>query len=88
VCSIAVTQAGKVIYKSEHNAVGHFPEPGDGELAAGPSRNFQVFDPLDFLAEVSQHIPIRAPIWCVTTGGIPTNAGVNEARPCHRPRPE
>lgn len=25
-------------------------EPGDEELAAGPSRNFQVFDPLDFLA--------------------------------------
>ena len=54
---IEVTQAGKVIYKSEHNAVGRFPEPGDEELAAGPSRNFQVFDPLDFLAEVTQHIP-------------------------------
>jgi len=43
--------------KSEHNAVGRFPEPGDGQLLAGPSRNFQVFDPLDFLAEVTQHIP-------------------------------
>jgi Putative transposase len=52
-----VTEAGKVIYKTEHNAVGRFPEPGDEELAAGPSRNFQVFDPLDFLAEVTQHIP-------------------------------
>jgi Putative transposase len=37
--------------------VGRFPEPGDEELTAGPSRNFQVFDPLDFLAEVTQHIP-------------------------------
>jgi hypothetical protein len=54
---IEVTDAGKVIYKTEHNAVGRFPEPGDEELAAGPSRNFQVFDPLDFLAEVTQHIP-------------------------------
>jgi hypothetical protein len=54
---IEVTDAGKVIYKTEHNAVGRFPEPGDGELLAGPSRNFQVFDPLDFLAEVTQHIP-------------------------------
>ncbi len=26
-------------------------------LVAGPKRNFQVFDPLDFLAEVTQHIP-------------------------------
>ena len=74
---IQVTEAGKVIYKTEHlpaptclradthrqtlrqagNAVGRFPEPGDGELLAGPARNFQVFDPLDFLAEVTQHIP-------------------------------
>jgi hypothetical protein len=43
--------------KTEHNAVGRFPEPGDGDLLTGPSRNFQVFDPLDFLAEVTQHIP-------------------------------
>jgi hypothetical protein len=54
---IEVTDAGKVIYKTEHNAVGRFPEPGDEELLAGPSRNFQIFDPLDFLAEVTQHIP-------------------------------
>jgi Putative transposase len=39
------------------NALGRFPEPGDEELTAGPPRNFQVFDPLDFLAEVTQHIP-------------------------------
>ena len=37
--------------------MGRFPEPGDEELLAGLSRNFQVFDPLDFLAEVTQHIP-------------------------------
>jgi hypothetical protein len=54
---IEVTEAGKVIYKTEHNAVGRFPEPGDDALLAGPSRNFQVFDPLDFLAEVTQHVP-------------------------------
>ena len=54
---IEVTEAGKVIYKTEHNAVGRFPEPGDDELMAGPPRNFQVFEPLDFLAEVTQHIP-------------------------------
>ncbi|MGC8989505.1 MAG: hypothetical protein ACP5MD_05235 [Verrucomicrobiia bacterium] len=39
---------------TKHNAVGRFPEPGNEELLAGPSRNFQVFDPLDFLAEVTQ----------------------------------
>ena len=53
---LVLAKPGKVIYQSEHNAVGRFPEPGD-ELTAGPSRNFQVFDPLDLLAEVTQHIP-------------------------------
>jgi hypothetical protein len=33
-----------------HNAVGRFSEPGEGGLLAAPSRNFQVFDPLDLLA--------------------------------------
>jgi hypothetical protein len=67
---IEATETGKVIYKTEHNAVGRFPEPGDGELLAGPARNFQVFDPLDFLAEVTQHIPdlgahlLRYYGWC------------------------
>jgi hypothetical protein len=41
--------------------VGRFPEPGDEELLVGPSRNFQIFDPLDFLAEVTQHIPAGGP---------------------------
>jgi hypothetical protein len=44
-------------YKTEHITVGRFAEPGEGGLLAGPSRNLQVFDPLDFLAEVTQHMP-------------------------------
>ena len=28
-----------------------------GDLRTGVNRNFQVFDPLDFLAEVTPHIP-------------------------------
>jgi hypothetical protein len=54
---IEVTDAGKVIGETEHHAVGRFPEPGDEELLAGSSRNLQVFYRLDFLAEVTQHIP-------------------------------
>ena len=54
---IEVTESGQVIYKSDHNRMGHFPDPGDEQLLGGPSRNFQVFDPLDFLAEVTQHPP-------------------------------
>jgi hypothetical protein len=52
------------------NAVGRFPEPGDEELLAGPSSNFQLFDPLDFLAEVTQHIPDPGAHLVRTTGGL------------------
>ena len=34
-----------------------FPLSGDTSLMAGIPRNFEVYDPLDFLAEVTQHIP-------------------------------
>jgi len=36
---IEATDAGKVFYKTEHNAVGRFPEPGDEDRLAGPARN-------------------------------------------------
>ncbi len=81
---IEVTQDGKVIYKSEHNAVGRFPEPGDEELFAGPSRNFQVFDPLDFLAEVTQHIP-HPGAHLVKEFSATADCGTSE-RPGHRRR--
>jgi hypothetical protein len=54
---INVTEDGKVLYKAGDNRLGRFPEAASEDLAAGPMRNFQVFDPLDFLAEVTQHIP-------------------------------
>jgi hypothetical protein len=42
---IEVTKASKVIYKTEHNAVGRFPQPGDEELAAGLKQVYES-DPL------------------------------------------
>jgi len=36
-----------------------FPLLGNEKLIAGMKRNFEVFKPLDFLAEVTQHIPNR-----------------------------
>ena len=54
---VKVTEAGQVVYKAEKQACRAFPEPrGDG-LKRGAKRNFQVLDPLDFLAEFTQHIP-------------------------------
>jgi hypothetical protein len=54
---IEVTGQGKVIYKTGDNRLGRFPEAASEDLLAGPKRNFQIFEPLDFLAEVTQHIP-------------------------------
>ena len=54
---IEVTGEGKVIYKTGGNRLGRFPKAASEDLQAGSKRNFQVFDPLDFLAEVTQHIP-------------------------------
>jgi hypothetical protein len=54
---IEVTQEGKVLYKTGDNRLGRFPEAASDDLLPGPKRNFQIFDPLDFLAEVTQHIP-------------------------------
>lgn len=54
---IEVTAQGTLIYKSGNNRLGHFPQAASGDLLAGPKRNFQIFEALDFLAEVTQHIP-------------------------------
>ena len=58
---IQVADEGRVIYKTGDlpaprlrqagNRLGRFPD----DLVAGPKRNFQIFDPVDFLAEVTQH---------------------------------
>ena len=52
-----VTATGQVIYKAEKDACRAFPDPQRDELASGPKRNFQILDPLEFLAEFTQHIP-------------------------------
>jgi hypothetical protein len=54
---IKVTDQGQVIYRAGKSDCVRFPQPGDDRLREGTARNFQVFDPLVFLAEVTQHIP-------------------------------
>lgn len=48
---VKVTETGQVIDKSEKQACRVFPEPNGDELKRGVKRNFQVLDPLEFLAE-------------------------------------
>jgi len=54
---IKVTTQGQVLYKTDHGHSARFPKPASQDFTAGAKRNFQLFDPLDFLAEVTQHIP-------------------------------
>ena len=54
---VRLTDDGSVIYRSEKDHCRPFPGPATADLRGGPKRNFQVFSALDFLAEVTQHIP-------------------------------
>lgn len=46
-----------MIYHAEKGHCSHYPGPASAHLRGGPRRNFQVFSAVDFLAEVTQHIP-------------------------------
>jgi hypothetical protein len=54
---IKITERGQVIYRAVKSGCVRFPNPGNERLRQGVSRNFQVFEALEFLAEVTQHIP-------------------------------
>ena len=54
---IRVTDEGKVLYLAEKNAPQRFPRPALPDLFNGVSRNFQIFEPLDFIAELTPHVP-------------------------------
>jgi hypothetical protein len=54
---LKLTADGEIIYRAEHTECRRFPRLGDDDLAPGLSRNFEIFDPLDFIAEITQHIP-------------------------------
>lgn len=54
---IRITPAGKVLYKAEKDRCQRYPRPASEDLFGGVARNYQLFEPLDFLAELVQHIP-------------------------------
>jgi ribosomal protein S27E len=54
---VRLTAEGSVIYRAEEDDCRRFPGPASADLRSGPKRNFQIFSALDFLAEVTQHIP-------------------------------
>ena len=54
---VSTTKDGKILYRASHPNCLPFPISGDQTLMAGTRRNFEIYEPLDFLAEVTQHIP-------------------------------
>jgi hypothetical protein len=57
---VKLSKSGQVFYRASHPDCIPFPKLGEEmELSPGMWRNYQVFDPLDFLASVTQHIPNR-----------------------------
>jgi hypothetical protein len=54
---VRLTEDGSVVYRAEKDQCHRFPGAASRDLRGGPSRNFQVFNALDFLAELTQHIP-------------------------------
>jgi hypothetical protein len=54
---VRITASGHVVYRAEKDHCQKFPEPASADLLHGVRRNFQIFEPLDFLAELTQHIP-------------------------------
>lgn len=54
---VSITKDGKILYRASHAQCIPFPLSGDTTLMKGMPRNYELYDPLDFLAEVTQHIP-------------------------------
>ena len=54
---VRITPEGKVVYNADKEHCRQYPLPADADLFGGVARNYQVFEPLDFLAELTQHIP-------------------------------
>ncbi len=54
---VKVNEKGQVLYRAEKHRCHRFPQPAGADLFGGVPRNFQVFEPLDFIAELTQHIP-------------------------------
>jgi hypothetical protein len=55
---VKLSKSGQVFYRASHADCIPFPKLGEEmDLRPGMWRNYQVFDPLDFLASATQHIP-------------------------------
>jgi hypothetical protein len=56
---ITRTDDGKIVYRASHANCWPFPKSGEQTVMEGIPRNHEIFEPLDFLAEMTQHVPNR-----------------------------
>ena len=56
---VKVTDSQQVVYQAEKQACRAFPDPNGDGILSGPKRNSQILSPLDFMAEFTQHIPVK-----------------------------
>lgn len=54
---ITRTADGKIVYRASHAKCWAFPKSGEQTVMEGIPRNHEIFEPQDFLAELTQHIP-------------------------------
>jgi hypothetical protein len=54
---ITRTDDGRIVYRASQAKCWAFPRSGEQTVMEGIPRNFEVFEPLDFLAEMTQHVP-------------------------------
>ena len=51
------TNDGRTVYRASHARCWAFPKSGEQTVMEGIRRNHEIFEPLDFLAEFTQHVP-------------------------------
>ena len=81
---VSLSYDGTIMYKTSKPSILHpFPKPGNPHLDAGVSRNFEIFDPLQFLAEFTQHIPNKGEHTVHHYGFYSNkNRGLRKKQPC------
>jgi hypothetical protein len=50
---VSTTTDRKILYRARKAEGIPFPKTGDKDLSPGMRRNYEIYDPLDFLAEVT-----------------------------------
>jgi hypothetical protein len=85
---IQTTADGNVAYRATREKCVAFPTRNDTQFRRGVSRNFEIFEPLDFIAEVTQHIPEHGAQTVRYYGWYSNKARGMRAKAAEQPKPQ